>query len=81
MRTKHPRTWLRLVLAGALIALLTAGVAGATTFTNSATITINDDAVATPFPSTINVGLSGTITDVNVTISGLPLARTFLATA
>lgn len=72
MPTKHPRTLLRFVLAGVLIALITAATAGATTFTNSASITINDNGAATPYPSMMTVsGLSGTISDVNVTISGL----------
>ena len=44
---------------------------GATTISNLAPITINDNAIATPYPSTIVSGLTGTITDVNVTIHGL----------
>ncbi len=38
-------------------------------FSNPASITINDDAAATPYPSSINVaGLTGNVVDVNVTI-------------
>ena len=52
-------------------------LAGAATFSNSGAITINDattncvSKAATPYPSTINVsGLAGTVTDVNVTLTG-----------
>jgi hypothetical protein len=61
-----------LALAGAL-------PAQATTFSNSAPITINDGSdcglppgTASPYPSQISVsGLVGTITDVNATLTGL----------
>ncbi|MBL7753574.1 MAG: hypothetical protein JNM44_03785, partial [Chitinophagaceae bacterium] len=44
----------------------------ATVFTNTASITINDNAAASTYPSTINVsGLSGTITNLEITLSGL----------
>ncbi len=44
------------------VAFFTVAVSAQTTFTNSASITINDNAPATPYPSTISVsGLSGTI--------------------
>jgi subtilisin-like proprotein convertase family protein len=40
-------------------------------FTNAAAITIPDSGAATPYPSTINVtGMSGTITNVAVTLKG-----------
>lgn len=39
---------------------------------NTAAIAINDDAIASPYPSTINVaGLAGTVTKVTVTLVGL----------
>ena len=42
------------------------------TFSNPAAITINDAAVASPYPSTINVsGLGGTVTRVTVRLIGL----------
>src|SRR5436190_5141457 len=57
------------------------GTCGWATFSNTGAITINDGsciagngsaAAATPYPSTITVsGLTGTITDVNVTLTGL----------
>jgi subtilisin-like proprotein convertase family protein len=44
----------------------------AATFSNPGPITINDNAAATPYPSTIAVsGLTGTVSDVNVTLTGL----------
>ncbi len=43
----------------------------AAAFGPSGAITINDSATATPYPSTIDVsGLSGTITDVDITLNG-----------
>jgi subtilisin-like proprotein convertase family protein len=73
--------------AAATAALVAVGSAGATTFSNSGAITINDSsadcldtpgepspapAAATPYPSQITVsGLTGTVTDVNVTVTGL----------
>ncbi len=71
---------------GAGLALLTSAAlvgvaampAGAATFSNATAITIPGGApgvtqgVATPYPSAISVaGLTGTITDVNVTVTGL----------
>ncbi len=56
-----------LVLIGTLQTL-----AATMTRQNAATITIAESGAASPFPSTIDVsGLSGTISDVNVTLSGL----------
>jgi subtilisin-like proprotein convertase family protein len=73
--------------AAATAALMAVGSAGAATFSNSGAITINDSsancldtpgepspapAAATPYPSQITVsGLTGTVTDVNVTVTGL----------
>lgn len=61
-----------LTRAAALIALaaLSTG-AQAQTFSNPAPITINDGQPASPYPSTVQVsGVSGAITDVNVTLRG-----------
>jgi subtilisin-like proprotein convertase family protein len=69
-------------LAALAVFLLAAAQASADTFTNSSGITINDAtfvnngpdiaAAATPYPSTIAVsGLTGTITDVDVTLTNL----------
>jgi hypothetical protein len=45
--------------------------AAATTFSNPASITINDAANATPYPSTVAVaGLGTSVADVNATLSG-----------
>ena len=44
---------------------------GATTISNPGAISFPDSGAATPYPSNIVSGLTGTITDVNVTISGL----------
>jgi subtilisin-like proprotein convertase family protein len=48
--------------------------AGTTTYSNQTWITINDNATATPYPSTIRVGsgtgVRGSITEVNVTFQG-----------
>jgi subtilisin-like proprotein convertase family protein len=73
--------------AAATAALMAVGSAGAATFSNSGAITINDASAAancsfgepspgpgaaTPYPSQITVsGLTGTVTDVNVTVTGL----------
>jgi subtilisin-like proprotein convertase family protein len=66
------------LLLGALLVAVFASPAGAIQFSNSAPITIPAGAPATtfgpanPYPSTISVtGLSGTITDVNVTLTGV----------
>jgi subtilisin-like proprotein convertase family protein len=45
--------------------------APAAIFTNSTAITINDEDVATPYPSTINVtGLGGNVTSAKITLNG-----------
>jgi subtilisin-like proprotein convertase family protein len=55
----------------------TPGGGEGSTFSNTTSITINDESPASPYPSSISVsGLSGTITDVNVTLSGLTHAHT-----
>jgi len=55
----------------ALLFAMAQGV-GATTISNPGAISIPDSGAATPYPSDITVsGLTGTITDLNVTISGL----------
>ena len=69
------------VVAVTSVCLAAPALAGAATFSNSGTITINDGscnsgsgsaAAATPYPSAITVsGLTGTIADVNVTLTGL----------
>lgn len=57
--------------ANAQSAPVNGGARPATTFTNATPITINDHAVASPYPSTILVsGLTGTVTHVKVTING-----------
>lgn len=44
----------------------------ATIFTNAASITINDNAAASTYPSTITVsGMSGSITNLQITLNGL----------
>jgi subtilisin-like proprotein convertase family protein len=60
------------------IGLASPALAAAQTFANTAPITINDGGLceppgaASPYPSQISVsGLTGTITDVNVTLAGL----------
>jgi subtilisin-like proprotein convertase family protein len=48
------------------------GIATTFNFSNTAPITINDNAAATPYPATINVsGFTARISDLNVTITGL----------
>jgi hypothetical protein len=62
--------WLVLPLLAVLFACFSTATFGAT-FTNASAITINDADVASPYPSAINVsGLTGTITNVKVTING-----------
>lgn len=59
-----------LLLVVALVVVM-AAPAGAVVFSNTTPITINDNAIATPYPSAITIaGTSGTITDVNVTLNG-----------
>jgi subtilisin-like proprotein convertase family protein len=61
----------KLSLAAALgVLALSAGSAGAATYSNPAAITIPDSGTATPYPSTISVPTAGTITKVTVTLSG-----------
>src|SRR5262249_55097313 len=67
------RSVLLSVAAFIVVASVCLGVpalAGAATFSNPGAITIPSVGTATPYPSTIDVsGLSGTITDVNVTVN------------
>src|SRR3990170_4454499 len=59
------------VLTAALLVGVMATPALALIFSNLGTITINDNAQASPYPSQIAVsGTSGTITDVNVSLFG-----------
>jgi subtilisin-like proprotein convertase family protein len=59
-----------LPVAGVVLALSASATAG--THSNPATIAIPDNAAAQPYPSTIAVsGETGTVTDVNVTVTGL----------
>jgi subtilisin-like proprotein convertase family protein len=68
----HSRTRLSLAFATALLALgVTAGSASAATqtFTNSSQITLNDNAPATPYPSTIPVSaFAGNVQKATVTL-------------
>jgi subtilisin-like proprotein convertase family protein len=68
------RTRLALFLTTALVALgATAGTASAATgsFSNPAPITITDDSIASPYPSTINVnGFAGNVQKATVTLNG-----------
>ena len=72
----HRSMWLLAAILVATSVYLVAQAAGAATFSNSAQITINDSGTpptaATPYPSQIAVlGVTGTVTDVNVTLTGL----------
>jgi subtilisin-like proprotein convertase family protein len=61
-----------LILIVLLILSVTAAAASATVFSNSSPIAIPDSGKATPYPSVITAaGLSGTILDVNVTLTGI----------
>jgi hypothetical protein len=85
MRIKPSHRWFGVALLAALAGLITAGLAGATPFSNPAAITINDGGLcdnvsnlaltpgkATAYPSSNTVsGLTGVISDVNVTLTGL----------
>jgi subtilisin-like proprotein convertase family protein len=51
--------------------LLCAGYAGAATFSNTGTITIANNANATPYPSSVSVtGLAAPVSDINVRLLG-----------
>jgi subtilisin-like proprotein convertase family protein len=80
----HRSVWLlAAVFAVTSVWLAAPALAGAATFSNPATITINDSALcsggpspapgtASPYPSQITVsGLLGSVTDVNATLTGL----------
>jgi subtilisin-like proprotein convertase family protein len=60
-----------IIVALGLLLAPTGRADGPTTFTNSATITINSDSTATPYPSNLIVSeMGGTITAVTVRVSG-----------
>jgi subtilisin-like proprotein convertase family protein len=59
-----------LLAVGIAVAMASRADASHLTFSNTAPITINDNASATPYPSTITLGSLG-ILDVNVTVTGL----------
>jgi subtilisin-like proprotein convertase family protein len=60
------------ILSLVLICAAALAASAQTTFTNSSPITINDETIATPYPSNIAVsGLTGNVTKVRVTINGL----------
>jgi subtilisin-like proprotein convertase family protein len=67
-----PETSSRLILLALFCLAITGSLSAQSTFTNAALITINDNAAATPYPSLINVsGLSGTISNVTVTLTDI----------
>jgi hypothetical protein len=71
MKASRRRIVVVCVVPVVVLAIATGAGAGVP-FSNSAPITINDNAVANPYPSQIVVsGLTGTITDVNVSLVGL----------
>jgi len=68
---KHVLRWSGLLLAiGVGLAITSRANASQFTFSNTGPITINDNASATPYPSTITLGSLG-IVDLNVSITGL----------
>lgn len=54
-----------------LISFAFSGISSAQTFSNTSAITINDNANASPYPSTINVSGVGTVYKVTLTLNGL----------
>jgi subtilisin-like proprotein convertase family protein len=55
-----------------VLAIVQQATATTFNFSNSAPITINDNAAATPYPATINIsGFTAGIGDLNVTVTGL----------
>jgi lysyl oxidase len=68
-----PRWRMLATFVGVVVAMLALGSAAwAAVISNSSPISIPDSGTATPYPATINVsGLSGTTTDVNVTLLGV----------
>ena len=68
----NPRNLIRRILPGLLGLAVIPSISAQTTFSNTSAITINDEAPASPYPSTITVsGLTGSIIDVNVTLTGI----------
>jgi hypothetical protein len=69
---KTRRTLLATFAAATVAMLVLAGAALAAVFSNSSPISIPGSGQATPYPATTEVsGLSGTVTDVNVTLHGM----------
>jgi subtilisin-like proprotein convertase family protein len=75
---KVTRRLLATLVVGTCVCLAVPALAGAVTFSNPAAITINngtsectDVGLASPYPSDISVSGTGTVTDVNVTLTGL----------
>ena len=65
-------TGLSALLTAAIASLVLAPSAFATSFSNSAAIQLQDEAPASPYPSTIAVsGMVGEVTEVEVTLNGL----------
>ena len=75
MRVNGEVEMLRRIVAVGLVSVVSlamAQAAGASTFQNTTPTTLNLLGPATPYPSTIPVaGVPGTVTDVNVTLTGL----------
>jgi len=67
----NPRTWSCLMLLGTLCLAAISSLSAQTTFSNPASITINDAAAATPYPSDIVVSGLGNLTAVTVTLTGI----------
>ena len=73
--SSNPRSQRHIPLIAALVCVIAVSVgpsqAGAATFSNPGSITINDAATASPYPSTVSVaGVGASVLDVNATLSG-----------
>src|ERR1043166_3463889 len=72
MKKNILRSGITLLALTFVLAVAQRATATTFTFTNSAPITINDNAAATPYPATINIsGFTAGISDLNVTVTGL----------
>jgi subtilisin-like proprotein convertase family protein len=72
MKRYIPRVGITLLALAFVAAAAQQAAALNFTFSNTASITINDNAPATPYPATVTVsGVSGPITDLNVVVTGL----------